>query len=88
MSWNTLWRNLARIAAAVAFSLALAQVARSEVRFGGHVSIGGHDVSHQTFNRHRRGEFHIYDRQPRHPGCVWRDNGDGSRTRVCRFKKR
>jgi len=52
------------------------------------VRIGGHDVSGQTFNKNRRGEFHIYNKQPRRPGCHWRYNADGSRTKVCHWKKK
>jgi hypothetical protein len=62
------------------------QAAHAEVHFGRNVYIGGHDVSHQTFNRHRRGEYHLYSRQPRNAGCVWRRNSDGSRTKVCHLK--
>lgn len=64
----------------------LAHAAQAEVRFGGHVYIGGHNVSHQTFNRHRRGVFYLYNRQPHPAGCIWRRNGDGSRTKICRFQ--
>jgi hypothetical protein len=65
----------------------LAPAARAEVRFGNNVYIGGHNVSHQTFDRHRRGEFYLYNRQPHPAGCAWRRNDDGSRTKVCRFKQ-
>jgi hypothetical protein len=65
----------------------LAPAAQAEVHFGSHVYIGGHNVSHQTFNRHRRGEYYLYDRQPHPAGCSWRQNGDGSQTKVCRYKK-
>jgi len=65
----------------------LAPAAGDEVHFGGNVYIGGHNVSHQTFNRHRRGEFYLYASQPHPAGCAWRRNGDGSRTKVCRFKQ-
>lgn len=75
-----------RLSAALAVSLMATQPARTEVHFGGNVFVGGHDVSHQTFDRHRRGQYHLYDRQSRQAGCVWRRNGDGSRTKVCRFK--
>jgi hypothetical protein len=68
-----------------AFGL-MAPSAQAEVRFGDNVSIGGHDVSHQTFDRRHRGVFYLYDRQPPHAGCAWRRNGDGSRTKVCRYK--
>ena len=70
----------------LAFGL-LAPAARAEVHFGKNVYIGGHNVSHQTFDRHRRGEFYLYNHQPHPAGCAWRRNGDGSRTKVCRFKQ-
>jgi hypothetical protein len=62
--------------------------ASAEVRFGRGVRIGGHDVSNQTFNRKRRGEFNIYNSTPRNAGCRWRANSDGSRTKVCNLKRR
>ncbi|MCW2283016.1 hypothetical protein M2323_000837 [Rhodoblastus acidophilus] len=77
---------MSRLSAALALALLATPSAHAEVHFGRNVYIGGHDVSHQTFNRHRRGEYHLYRAQPRHPGCVWRRNGEGSRTKVCRFK--
>jgi len=73
------------IASLVAFSL-LAPAARAEVRLGDNVHIGGHDVSHQTFNRHRRAVFYLYEGQPNPSGCAWRRNEDGSQTKVCRYK--
>jgi hypothetical protein len=63
-----------------------ATAARAEVHFGNHVYIGGHNVSHQTFNRQRRGEYYLYGHKPRPEGCAWRRNGDGSQTKVCRFQ--
>jgi hypothetical protein len=60
----------------------------AEVRFGRGVRIGGHDVSNQTFNRQRRGEFNIYNSTPPNAGCLWRVNGDGSRTKVCNLKRK
>ncbi len=60
----------------------------AEVRFGKNVRIGGHDVSGQTFNSKRRGEFYIYNGQPKNPGCYWRSNQDGSRTKVCHWKRK
>ncbi len=62
--------------------------ASAEVRFGRNVRIGGHDVSNQTFNRQRRGEFNIYNSTPPNAGCRWRTNGDGSRTKVCNLKRK
>ena len=66
---------------------ALAPAAASEVRFGAHVHIGGHDVSNQTFDRHRRGAFYPHATQPHPSGCVWRQNADGSVTKICRYKQ-
>ena len=62
--------------------------ASAEVRFGRGVRIGGHDVSNQTFNRQRRGEFNIYNATPPNAGCRWRANRDGSRTKVCNLKRK
>jgi len=74
---------------AVTFSVCMViPPAQADVRFGKNVRIGGHDVSGQTFNKNRRGEFHIYNKQPRRPGCHWRYNADGSRTKVCHWKKK
>jgi hypothetical protein len=62
--------------------------ATAEVRFGRGVRIGGNDVSNQTFNRQRRGEFNIYNTRPRNAGCRWRANRDGSRTKVCNLQRK
>lgn len=66
--------------------LVVAVPAAAEVRFGKNVRIGGHDVSNQTFTKKRRGVFYIYDKTPPKPGCHWRDNGDGSKTKICHLK--
>jgi hypothetical protein len=68
--------------------LLLAPAARAEIVFGGNVHIGGHDVSHQRFDRNHRGEFYLYNRRPHHPGCYVRRNDDGSHTKVCRYQTR
>ena len=60
----------------------------AEVRFGNNVRIGGHDVSNQTFTKQKRGKFIIHETQPKNAGCVWRKNGDGSKTKVCNFKRK
>jgi hypothetical protein len=60
----------------------------AEVRFGKNVRIGGHDVSNQTFNAQRRGVYYIYNRAPANPGCTWRSNADGSRTKVCHLQRK
>lgn len=62
--------------------------AHADVRFGKNVRIGGHDVSNQTFNARRRGEYHIYNGKPKNPGCSWRSNSDGSRTKVCHLQRK
>ncbi|MFV0369683.1 MAG: hypothetical protein ACK5KM_14615 [Hyphomicrobiaceae bacterium] len=61
---------------------------QAEVRFGKNVRIGGHDVSGQTFNKKKRGRFYIYKNKPRRPGCYWRKNADGSRTKICHWKRK
>ena len=68
-------------------ALAAAPV-RAEVHFGKNVRIGGHDVSNQTFNSKRRGEYYIYNKTPPNEGCRWRLNSDGSRTKVCHLKRK
>lgn len=85
-------RKLAFVAfALVAMSIPLMLLApptSAEVRFGKNVRIGGHDVSGQTFNSQRRGEFYIYNGKPKTPGCTWRANRDGSRTNVCHLQRK
>ena len=60
----------------------------AEVRFGKNVRIGGHDVSGQTFDKNNRGRFYLYNKQPPKPGCYWRKNSDGSRSKVCHLKRK
>lgn len=62
--------------------------ASAEVRFGKNVRIGGHDVSNQTFTKKRRGLYLIHRNTPPKPGCFWRNNGDGSKTKVCHLKRK
>jgi hypothetical protein len=81
-------RKLPTVLAALLSGVLSATAARSEVRFGNNVFIGGHDVSNQTFDSHRRGEYYVHDGRPSHPGCVWRGNADGSRTKVCHFQRK
>ena len=73
---------------ALAALLAFVSPAAADVHFGKNVRIGGHDVSNQTFTRKRRGLYYIYDKTPPHPGCFWRNNGDGSKTKVCHLQRR
>jgi hypothetical protein len=76
-------------AAVVAAAIVLSMIpARAEVRFGNNVRIGGHDASNQTFNRKRRGEYYIYNGTPAREGCSWRNNRDGSRTKVCHLRRK
>jgi hypothetical protein len=82
------WTRRLLAGAAVMLGVLTVAPAEAEVRFGRNVRIGGHDVSGQSFNRNRRGEFHLHRRQPPRPGCFWRANGDGSRTKVCHLKRR
>ena len=57
--------------------------AAATVRFGGNVFIGGHDFSHQSFDRKHRAVIHLYDRAPRHAGCAWHADRHGGRVKVC-----
>lgn len=82
-----MWRSVLRIALIVATAIGSLS-AYAEVRFGNNVFIGGHDVSHQTFNSQRRGEYYVHEGRPAHPGCVWRANGDGSRSKVCHLQRK
>jgi hypothetical protein len=60
---------------------------QAEVHFGKNVRIGGHDVSHQTFNRQHRGLYYIHEGKPAHEGCALRSNADGSHTKVCHYQR-
>jgi hypothetical protein len=78
-----------RVAAlAVCAMFVQAPAVTAEVRFGKNVRIGGHDVSNQTFNAQRRGVYYIHNRAPANPGCTWRSNADGSRTKVCHLQRK
>ena len=76
------------LALAALVYVSAAEPASAEVRFGKNVRIGGHDVSNQTFTSKRRAEYYIYDTTPRTPGCSWRNNSDGTRTKVCHLKRK
>lgn len=73
---------------AITWAVIIAYPAAAEVRFGKNVRIGGHDVSNQTFTKKRRGVFYIYDTTPPKPGCSWRNNSDGSKTKVCYLQRK
>lgn len=60
----------------------------AEVRFGNNVRIGGNDVSNQTFTKKKRGKFIIHDETPKNEGCRLEKNRDGSKTKVCNYKKK
>jgi hypothetical protein len=62
--------------------------ASADVRFGKNVRIGGHDVSNQTFTAKRRGVFNIHSSTPPNEGCSWRLNRDGSKTKVCNWRRK
>ena len=70
------------------FLIAAASPASAVVRFGKNVRIGGHDVSNQTFTKKRRGLYIIHNNKPKRPGCAWRNNGDGSKTKVCHLQRK
>ena len=53
------------------------------VRFGNNVFIGGHDFSHQTYDRTHRAIVHLYNRTPPGAGCRWRPDGHGGRVKIC-----
>ena len=77
-----------RFAVVVACVCSFALPVSAEVRFGNNVRIGDNDVSNQTFTKQKRGKFIIHETQPKNAGCVWRKNGDGSKTKVCNFKRK
>ena len=54
----------------------------AEVRFGNNVFIGGHNFSHQTYNRHHRLHVTLYDHPIRGAGCVTRGS-----VRTCRLQR-
>jgi len=69
-------------------SMMASNSAHSEVRIGKNVRIGGNDVSNQVFTEKRRGVYYIYETNPKNPGCRWRKNKDGSKTKVCHLKRK
>lgn len=75
------------IAAVLGLLLVSAMPANAEVRFGGNVRIGGHDVSNQRFDRRNRGVYHLYRGEPRNPGCSWRPDGRGGRVKICHLQR-
>ncbi|RYE35087.1 MAG: hypothetical protein EOP23_02355 [Hyphomicrobiales bacterium] len=70
----------------VGWSVALSSGVSAEVRFGRNVRVGGHDFSHQRFNRKRRAEIYLYDRAPARSGCVWRSDGRGGKVKTCHLR--
>lgn len=67
---------------------AVPQDISAEVRLGKNVRIGGHDASNQIFDRKRRGKYHIYKGKPAKPGCTWKRNSDGSKTKTCHLQRK
>ena len=81
------WTVLTAAAMLSGAALLFASAGAAEVRFGKNVRIGGHDVSNQTFNRKRRGVYHLYERRPPNEGCTWRSDGRGGRVKVCHLRR-
>lgn len=75
------------LAAALLALAAYAAPAAADVHFGSKVFIGGHDFSHQSFNRHHRLHVHLYDRPIRGAGCVVRRDGRGDVVKTCRLQR-
>jgi hypothetical protein len=75
------------LAATCGWSLAAPSTAYAEVRFGRNVRVGGHDFSHQSFDRKRRAEIYLYDRTPSRSGCVWRPDGRGGKVKTCHLRR-
>ncbi len=61
--------------------------ATAEVRFGRNVYIGGHDFSHQRYDRKHRAVIRLYDRRLRREGCASRSDGRGGRIKICHLRK-
>ncbi|MCR4521089.1 MULTISPECIES: hypothetical protein [Bosea] len=75
------------LAMTVGLSVAHPSAASAEVRFGRNVRVGGHDFSHQSFNRQRRAQIYLYDRTPSRSGCVWRSDGRGGKVKTCHLRR-
>jgi len=58
----------------------------AEVRFGRNVFVGGHDFSHQRFDRRHRAEVYLYGRRPRNAGCQTHADGRGGRVKECHLR--
>jgi hypothetical protein len=80
--------RLAAFVAALSAVAITAAPALAEVRFGKNVFIGGHDFSHQTFDRRHRAKIFLYERRPAHAGCRWRADGSGGKVKVCHLQTR
>ncbi len=64
----------------------LAGPAAAQVHLGGNVFIGGHDFSHQTYDRRHRAVIKLHDRPIRGEGCVTRADGRGGTVKTCRLR--
>jgi hypothetical protein len=68
--------------ACLALLVVFAGPAAAEVHFGSNVFIGGHNFSHQAYNRHHRLHVMLYDHPIRGAGCVTRGG-----LRTCRLRR-
>ncbi|HRK18403.1 MAG TPA: hypothetical protein PK970_05555 [Hyphomicrobiaceae bacterium] len=65
----------------------VATTAVAEVRIGKNVRVGGNPVTPETFDAKRRGHYVIRRGAPGKPTCSWRTANDGSRVKVCHFRR-
>lgn len=75
-----------KIAIATALILCPMTPAKCEVRFGSNVFVGGHDFSHQTFDRNHRAVVHLYDHEPRDAGCRMHADKNGGSVKTCHLR--
>ena len=61
--------------------------APAEVHFGSNVFIGGHDFSHQSFDRRHRLHVELYDHPIRGASCVVRRDSRGGLAKTCRLRR-
>ncbi len=70
-----------------ALSVVTASGAGAEVNFGRNVFVGGHDFSHQRFDKNHRAKVYLYNETPKHAGCYWRADGRAGREKICHLRK-
>ncbi|QGM96821.1 hypothetical protein [Methylocystis parvus] len=78
---------VAGAARTAALIFVLTGCAQGEVRFGKNVYVGGHDFSHQTFDRNHRAVVHLYDHEPRNAGCRMRADKAGGSVKTCHLRR-